>query len=193
MPANTDFELGWTKQIQTVQKPAFSGVPGTNTNFNITQDSSPWDIFEICFIPEMFRLIQKETNWYAMQQINKKKQEGLLTPKSVFAQCNTVSLQEIKKFLYAILICFRSKLPSSQAITAALPEYLNIHCFIFLHTFLLSTRKHQFTCLCVSSYILKHFSAFVFRSSGLIWFSNSWIWWHCALSDSNRSPIDRHT
>ena len=26
--ANTDFELGWKGQIQTVQKPAFSGVPG---------------------------------------------------------------------------------------------------------------------------------------------------------------------
>jgi len=60
--ANTDFELGWKEKIQTVQKFAFSGVPGVNKNFQITQDSSPWDIFEIFFSPEMFKLIQKETN-----------------------------------------------------------------------------------------------------------------------------------
>jgi len=34
--------------------------------------SSPWDICEIFFSPEMFILIQKETNRYATQQINKK-------------------------------------------------------------------------------------------------------------------------
>jgi len=51
----------------------------------------------------MFKLIQKETNRYAEQQINKSKQEGSLSPKSVFALCNTVSLQEIKKF-FAIII-----------------------------------------------------------------------------------------
>jgi len=77
--ANTDFELGWKGKIQTVQKPAFSGVPGINKNFHITQDSSPWDIFEILFSPEMFKLIQKETNQHAKQQINKKKQEGSAT------------------------------------------------------------------------------------------------------------------
>jgi hypothetical protein len=38
---NTYFEFGWKEQIQTVQKPAFSGVPGINKNFHITQDSSP--------------------------------------------------------------------------------------------------------------------------------------------------------
>ena len=51
----------------------------------------------------MFKLIQKETNRYAKQQINKKKQEGLLPPKSVFARWNKISLQEIKKF-FAIII-----------------------------------------------------------------------------------------
>jgi hypothetical protein len=66
---NTDFELGWKEQTQTVQKPAFSRVPGINTKFHITQDSSPWDIFEIFFSPAMFKLIQKETNQYATQQI----------------------------------------------------------------------------------------------------------------------------
>ena len=69
--ADTDFELGWKEQIQMVQKPAFSGVPGINKNFNITQNRSPIDTFEIFFSPEMFKLIQKETNRYATQQINK--------------------------------------------------------------------------------------------------------------------------
>ena len=47
-------------------------------------------------------LTQKETNRYATQQMNKK-QEGPLKPKSVFAQWNTVSLQEIKKFFSIII------------------------------------------------------------------------------------------
>jgi len=38
--ANTDFELGWKEQIQMVQKPAFSGVPGVNKNFQITQKTA---------------------------------------------------------------------------------------------------------------------------------------------------------
>jgi hypothetical protein len=59
---DTDFELGWKEQIQMVQKPAFSGVSGINKNFNVRQNSSPMDIFEIFFSPEMFKLIQKETN-----------------------------------------------------------------------------------------------------------------------------------
>jgi len=59
---NTDFELGWKEQNQSIQKRAFSGVPGINKNFHITQDSSPWDIFEIFFSSRLFRLIQKETN-----------------------------------------------------------------------------------------------------------------------------------
>ena len=100
---NTDFDFGWKEQIQTVQKPAFSGVPGINKNYCIAQDSSPLDIFEIFFSPEMFKLIQKETNRYATQQINKKKQEGSLKPKSVFAQWNTASLQDIKKFFSVII------------------------------------------------------------------------------------------
>jgi hypothetical protein len=74
--ANTDSELRWKEQTRTVQKPAFSRVPGINTNVHITQDGSPWDIFEIFFSPEMFILIQTETNRYAMQQINKKPSNG---------------------------------------------------------------------------------------------------------------------
>jgi hypothetical protein len=59
---NSDFELGWKEQTQMVQKPFFSGVPGINKNFLITQDSSPQDIFQIFSSPEMCELIQKETN-----------------------------------------------------------------------------------------------------------------------------------
>jgi hypothetical protein len=32
---DTDFELGWKVQIQMVQKPAFSGVPGINKKFSL--------------------------------------------------------------------------------------------------------------------------------------------------------------
>jgi len=60
--ANTDFELGWKEKILAVQQPAFSGVPGINKNFQITQDSSPLEIFELFFSPEMFKHIHKETN-----------------------------------------------------------------------------------------------------------------------------------
>jgi hypothetical protein len=74
-----------------VQKPAFSGVPGINTNFKITQDSSPWYKFEIVFSPEIFKHMEKETNRNAKQQINKKEHEGLLPPKSVFARWNKVT------------------------------------------------------------------------------------------------------
>jgi hypothetical protein len=46
---STDFELGWNEQIQMIQKPAFYEVSGIKKNFHITQDCSPWDIFEILF------------------------------------------------------------------------------------------------------------------------------------------------
>ena len=98
--ANTDFDVGWKEQIQMVRKPAFPRVPWINKNFHITQDSSSWDIFEIFFSPEMFELIQKETDRYAVQQINKKKREGPLKLKSLFAQWNTVSLQKNIKILF---------------------------------------------------------------------------------------------
>ena len=90
--ANTHFELGWKKQIQMVQTPAFAREPGINKNFHITQGGSHWHIFETFFCPKMFKLIQKQTNCYATQQINKKEQDGPLKPKFIFARCNTVSL-----------------------------------------------------------------------------------------------------
>jgi hypothetical protein len=89
--ADADFELGWKEKIHKVQKPAFSDVPGINTNVNIPQNSYPMDIFEICFSPEVFILMLEETNQYTTQQINIKNQEGLLTPNSVCAQWHTVS------------------------------------------------------------------------------------------------------
>jgi hypothetical protein len=52
----------------------------------------------------MFKLIQKETNWYAMQPINKQKKERPLKPKSVFAMWNAVTLQEIKKFSSIVIL-----------------------------------------------------------------------------------------
>jgi hypothetical protein len=52
--ANTDFELGWIEKIRKIQKPAFSGVPGINKNYQITQDSSSLDIFEIFFSTDLF-------------------------------------------------------------------------------------------------------------------------------------------
>jgi hypothetical protein len=56
--ANTDFELGWKKQIWKIQKPAFSRVPGINKNFHTSEDSSPLDMFEIFFSTELFKGIQ---------------------------------------------------------------------------------------------------------------------------------------
>jgi hypothetical protein len=57
--ADADFELGWKEKIQKVQKPAFSGVPGINKNFNINQNSSLMDVFQIFFSTEVFKLIQE--------------------------------------------------------------------------------------------------------------------------------------
>jgi hypothetical protein len=60
-----------------VQKTAFCGVPGINKNLQITQDSSPWDIFEVFFSPELFKLIQKETNRLCKAANKQKETRGL--------------------------------------------------------------------------------------------------------------------
>jgi hypothetical protein len=86
------------KKHLKIQKPPFSGVPGINENYQTTQDSSPLDIFEIFFSTDLFKRTRNETNRYAAQQIKKKKQEGPLKSKSVFAQWNQVTLQEINTF-----------------------------------------------------------------------------------------------
>ena len=49
----------------------------------------------------MFKLIQKETNRYAKQQINKSKR-AVCHP-NLYLHCGTVSLQEIKKFFVIII------------------------------------------------------------------------------------------
>jgi hypothetical protein len=96
--ATIDLELGWIEKIHKIQKPAFSGVPGINKNYQTTQDSSPLDIFEIFFSTDLFKRTRNETNRYAAQQIKKKKPEGPLKSKSVSAQWNQVTLQEINTF-----------------------------------------------------------------------------------------------
>jgi hypothetical protein len=40
-PCSSDSELGWSDKIETVEKHAFSGLPGTNAVFSIIEDSSP--------------------------------------------------------------------------------------------------------------------------------------------------------
>jgi hypothetical protein len=52
--ANTDLEFGWIENIGKIQKPAFSGVPGINKNYQISQDGSPLDIFETFFSTDLF-------------------------------------------------------------------------------------------------------------------------------------------
>jgi hypothetical protein len=122
--AITYFELGWKENIQVVQKPAFSGVPGINKNFNITEDSSLRDIFEIFFSPELFKVMQDETNRYAMQQINKKKQEGLLTPCSIFAQWRSLIARNKK-----ILCDNHTHEPVTQAISAGLLDFASYYSY----------------------------------------------------------------
>jgi hypothetical protein len=55
------------------------------------------------FDNEILVVIEKETNRYAEQQINKKKEEGPLKPKTVHGQWKEASVQEIKLF-FAIVI-----------------------------------------------------------------------------------------
>ena len=98
---NTDIELGWKERIHMVQEPAFSSVPGINKIFQITQNSSPWDIFEIFFSPEIFKLIQKETNRYAKQKSTKRSKRALCHP-NLYLHCGIVSLQGIKFFVIII-------------------------------------------------------------------------------------------
>jgi hypothetical protein len=81
----TDLGSRCEEQIQKIQKLAFSGVTWTNKNFPVTKDSSPLDAIAKFFSTELFKHIQNETNWYAKQQIRKKKQRGPLNPKFVFA------------------------------------------------------------------------------------------------------------
>ena len=65
--ANMDSELGWKEQIQSVQKPAFFGAPGINKNFQITQESSPWNIYF------KYSSAQKCSNSYRRKQTDMKR------------------------------------------------------------------------------------------------------------------------
>ena len=73
----------------------------------------------------MFKPIQKETHRYVAQQIKKKNQEGPPKPKSVFAQWNTVSLQEIKTFFLIII-------HMSVLCKSSLQDYRSLH--LIIHT-----------------------------------------------------------
>jgi hypothetical protein len=48
------FGVRMDRKIRKIQKPAFSGVPGINKNYQITQDSTPLDIIEIFFSTDLF-------------------------------------------------------------------------------------------------------------------------------------------
>jgi hypothetical protein len=73
----SDCELG-LKRKQPVQKSSFSSNPGINSNFDITEHSSPSKIFQAFFDNGIFKILCDETNRYATQQINKKKKDGPL-------------------------------------------------------------------------------------------------------------------
>jgi hypothetical protein len=93
-----DSDLGWKENTAAVNRPAFCGLPELNPNLDISEDSSPLDFFRLFFDNEILAVIQKEINRYAEQQINKKKEEGPLKPKTVHGQWKEVSVQEIKLF-----------------------------------------------------------------------------------------------
>jgi hypothetical protein len=79
-------DLGWKQNIYTANKATFSGQVGLNPNLEITEDSSPIYVFNLFFDNGIIAEIQSETNRYAKEQINIKKQEGPLKPKSMYAQ-----------------------------------------------------------------------------------------------------------
>jgi hypothetical protein len=60
-------------------------------------------IFHLFFIKERYELIQRKINLYSEQQINNKRQEGPLKPKSVYAQWKEANAQEIN-LLFAVII-----------------------------------------------------------------------------------------
>jgi hypothetical protein len=73
------------------------------------EDSSPTDVFNLFFDNGIIAEIQSETNRYVKQQINIRKQEGPLKPKSVYAQWKEVSIHEIKIFLANSYSCVFGK------------------------------------------------------------------------------------
>jgi hypothetical protein len=55
------------------------------------------------FIEERYELIQRKINLYSEQQINVRRQQGPLKPKSVYAQWKESNAQEIN-LLFALII-----------------------------------------------------------------------------------------
>jgi hypothetical protein len=76
------------------------------------EDSSPMDVFNLFFDNGIIAEIQSETNRFAKQQINIRKQEGPLKPKSVYAQWREVSTHETKIFLAIVIHMCLVKKPS---------------------------------------------------------------------------------
>jgi hypothetical protein len=108
----TDKDLEWKQNIYTANKPKFSGQLGLNPNLEITEDNSPTDVFNLFFDNGIIAEIQSETNRYAKQQINIRKQAGPLKPKYVYAQWKEVSLHETKIFLAIVIHMCLVKKPS---------------------------------------------------------------------------------
>jgi hypothetical protein len=74
---------------------------------HFSQDSSLVDIIHLFFNYEIFELIQRETNLYAEQQINKKRWKCPLKVKSLYTQWKKASVQEIKLFFAVIIhMCY---------------------------------------------------------------------------------------
>jgi hypothetical protein len=46
---SSDFELEWSEEIESIDIPAFSGLPQTNEIFSIMEDSSPIQNFQKLF------------------------------------------------------------------------------------------------------------------------------------------------
>jgi hypothetical protein len=119
--AHTDRDLGWKQNIYPIKKRTFSGQPGLNPNLTIMKENSPDDFFNLFFDNEMFGDIQSETNRYAEQQINVRKHQDPLKPKSVYAQWTEISIYEIKIFFAVVIhMCLVKKLLLRDYWTAGL-------------------------------------------------------------------------
>jgi hypothetical protein len=93
----SDCELEW-KRKQPVQKPSFSGNPGTITNSDTTEYSSHSPDISDLFQQWHIQNSMWQTNRYTTQQINKNKQDGPLGTKALFEQWKPVT-RHIKIFL----------------------------------------------------------------------------------------------
>jgi hypothetical protein len=51
----------------------FCGLQRINSNLHLSQDTSPIDKVHLFFNNEIYELVQREINFYAEQQINKRR------------------------------------------------------------------------------------------------------------------------